>query len=271
MKIVGSAKSWVSLCVLFLLSGTTHSLLRAQTTATADGVIQKAVARAQRAEAKAGQPGFTYTKLTVTEELDPEGNIKERKERVYQVFFQDGSTELKLLSVNGRTPSEAEAKKLAVNQQQARQAAGASRSAKGDNRENFLTAEIVARFDFKLVRQAPLNGRTAYQITFQPKNPAPPARHAIERFLDRISGVVWIDAEDFEIARAEIQLGSEINLLGGVIGSLKKLAYTMTRTRVADGLWLNTSSSGDFEGRKLLEPTHIKTKSQSTNFRPMTS
>jgi len=83
--------------------------------------------------------------------------------------------------------------------------------------------------------------------------------------LNRISGTVWIDAEEFEVARAEIRLRSEVTLLGGVIGSLKKLAYTMTRTRIGDGVWFNTFSSGDFEGRKLLDSMRVKTKSQSTN------
>ena len=89
----------------------------------------------------------------------------------------------------------------------------------------------------------------------------------IDRLLNRISGTLWIDAEEFEVARAQISLGSEVDFLGGLVGSLKKLAYTMTRTRVGDGLWFNTLSSGDFEGRKLLDSMRIKTKSQSTNFR----
>ena len=64
-------------------------------------------------------------------------------------------------------------------------------------------------------------------------------------------------------------MGSEVDFLGGVVGSLKKLAYSMTRTRVGDGFWFNTLSTGDFEGRKLLDSMRIKTKSQSTNFRPL--
>jgi hypothetical protein len=50
---------------------------------------------------------------------------------------------------------------------------------------------------------------------------------------------------------------------------LRKLAYSMTRIRVADGVWLHSFSSGNFEGRKLLEPLRIKMKSECTNFRLM--
>jgi hypothetical protein len=132
-----------------------------------------------------------------------------------------------------------------------------------------LTAELIAHFDFTMAGQKPINGRPAYQIAFRPKYPEPPVRHIVDRFLNRISGTIWVDAEEYEIARAEIHLASSVEFLGGIIGSLKKLAYTMTRTRVAEGLWLNTFSSGEFEGRKLFDSMRIKTKSRSINFKPL--
>ena len=56
----------------------------------------------------------------------------------------------------------------------------------------------------------------------------------------------------------------------GLAGSLKSaFAVKVYRTAVGDGQWFNTFSSGDFEGRKLLDSMRFKTKSQSTNFRPL--
>ena len=127
----------------------------------------------------------------------------------------------------------------------------------------------MARFDFTLLDQRSLNGRTAFRVAFAPKSPEPPERRLADRLLNRITGTLWIDAQEFELAQADIRLGSEVNLLGGIAGSLRKLSYTMTRTRVADGLWLSTATNGDFEGRKLLVSKRIKTRSQSANFRPL--
>jgi hypothetical protein len=240
----------------------------AQTALSADQIIQKAVARAQNLPAKPGKGAYTYTKLTVTEEFDSAGKMKERKEKVYQVNFRSGATYAKLVEVNGHAPVPADLKKQAENESNAQQMTGA-KSNKAENRENFLTPEIVSRFDFTLVGQTNFNGRATYQVTFQPKSPAPQSHHMIDRLLDRISGTVLIDAEEFEIARAELHLGSEVNLLGGVVGSLKKLVYSMTCTRIDDGLWFKTSSFGDFEGRKLIDAMRIKTSSQAMNFRPL--
>ena len=237
---------------------------------SAGEVIGRAVSRAQQAEARAGQTAYTYTKLTFTEELDATGRVKERKEKVYQVVFQNGLTHLNLLTVNGHPPAQADLKKQLENEANARKILGKSKIARGGpNRENFLTPELVARFNFILIGEESIDGRGAYRVAFEPMRPGPPVHHIVERLLDRLSGTVWIDAEEFEIARAEINLASEIDLLGGVVGSLKKLAYTMTRTRLGEGLWFNTLSAGDFEGRRLLESLRIKTRSQSINFRPV--
>ncbi|SRR6266481_2947405 len=265
MSFVWSEKLRIGLAFV-ALTALGQSCLLAQTALSAGQIIQKAVARAQNSGARPSKGAYTYTKLTVMEEFDSSGKVKEHKEKVYQVNFRDGATYAKLVEVNGHAPGEADLKKQAENESNARQMTG---SKKGENRENFLTPEIVERFDFRLVGRTNFNGRATYQVAFQPKNPAPPSHHVVDRLLDRISGIVWIDAEEFEIARAELQLGSEVNLLGGVVGSLKKLVYTMTCTRIDDGLWFRTSSFGDFEGRKLVDAMRIKTRSQAMNFRPL--
>jgi hypothetical protein len=258
---------WCALAVWFALAAQTT--LRAGTTLTAGDVIQKAVERGQQ-DQQGAVPDFVYRKLTVTEELDNAGKVKERREKVYEISYRDGLSHATLLQVNGHLPSEADLKKQSENEMNIRQITGETKPAKGDNRENFLTPEMVAHFDFKLLGETNLNGRMTYRISFQPKTPLPPARRVMDRLLNQISGTLWIDEKEFEVARAEVALRSEVNLLGGIIGSLKKLSFTLERTRVADGVWFSTLSSGDFQGRKLLDPTHIKTKSQSLHFRRLT-
>jgi hypothetical protein len=249
------------LCLV--LGGATSS--RAQSALTADQVVQKAVVRGQQ-DQHGYVPDFKYRKFTLTEELDSTGKVKERREKVWEVYYRDGLSHATLLKVNGHLPSAADLKEQTDNQVNVAKILGETKSASGDNRENFLTAELAARFNFTLLGQTNLNGRRSYAISFAPKNPALPAHKVVERLLNQVSGTLWIDAQEFEVARAEVALHSEVNLLGGIVGSLKKLTYTLERTRVADGVWFSTLATGDFQGRKLLDPTHIKTKSQSVNF-----
>lgn len=228
--------------------------------------MAKAVARASQAKATPSTNGYTYKKVNVTEELDSRGNVKERKERVFQVNFRAGTSYVKLLEVNGHAPADADKKFQAETQSSVHQLLGQP-AGSGDNKDTFLTPELTARFDYTLIGQCTLNGRTAYQLAFRPKSPEPPVRRILDRVLNHISGNLWIDAEEWEVARIDIHLGSEVDVLGGVIGCLRKLAYSMTRVRMADGIWLHSESIGDFEGRKLLDPMRIKMKSESTNFR----
>src|SRR5207237_5837321 len=113
-----------------------------------------------------------YTKVSLTEELDASGKVKEHKEKIYQVSFQEGLTHVKLVTVNGRPPAGGDVKKQAENEMSAKQLLGESKKpGSAASRDNFLTPELVARFDFKLMDQIAINGRAAYQIAFGPENP----------------------------------------------------------------------------------------------------
>ncbi len=262
-------RSSIVLCSLTLVSALVgQSHLRAETTLTADEVVQKAVSRGQL-DQQGAVPDFIYRKTTVTDELDNSGKVKEHREKLYEISYREGLSHSTLLEVNGHAPSDSDLKKQSDNEMSMRQITGEAKRPNGDNRENFLTADLAARFDFKMVASTNINGRPAYVVSFQPKNPQLPVHRMVDRLLNQLSGTLWIDADEFEVARADVTLRSEVNLLGGLAGSLKKLSYTLERTRVADGIWFSTLSNGDFQGRKLLDATHIKTKSQSVHFHRM--
>ena len=255
----------LSLFSLVLSLGGVGFASESNTVPSADELIERAVAHNE--ETMANKSGFSYVKVSVIEELDSSGKVKERKEKVYEISCRAGKTHAKLVEVNGHAPAGGDLKEQTENETNVRQVVGESRSA--HDPESFLTRDLVGRFAFTLLGQTNLNGRTTYEIAFEPKFPQPQGRRILDRVLNRISGTLWLDAEEFEVARADIHLRSEVDLLWGVIGSLKKLAYSVTRTRVGDGIWLNSFSIGDFEGRKLLDSMRIKLKTQTSNFHPL--
>jgi len=137
---------------------------------SAGSVIQKAVERASNHPQDAGA-SYTYTKVNVTEQYDTKGKVKERKARTFQVYFRAGTSYVKLLEVDGHAPAQADVQFQAETQSSIHQFFGQPSSG-GDNRESFLTPELAARFDYKLLSQCSFNGRQTYQIHFQPKNTA---------------------------------------------------------------------------------------------------
>src|SRR5216684_4151526 len=194
---------------------------RAETALAADDIVRRAVERAESPPSSVARPDYTYTKHTVTDELDAKGHVKGRKEKLYVVLVESGLSYLKLLQVNGQQLSGEQLRKQQEREAAERQKLTDSQPGKkGDNRENFLTAELVERYRFTLLDEQPVNGRRAYRLAFEPKSGLA-VRRLTDRFLNQIAGTVWIDAEEFEIARAKIHLKSEVALWGGMIGTLK--------------------------------------------------
>ncbi len=230
---------------------------------SAEEIVRQAVARNQ----KMGSPQtrYFYDKTTVNEEVDDKGRIKERKEKLYQAKVESGWTHLKLVKVDGRQLSAGELRRQDDRETENRQQFFASKDG-GDNRENFLTPEITAKYTYRLVESQVVRGRPAYVIAFQPRTGLP-VRKIADRLLNSVSGQVWIDQTDFEIARAEVHLRNELTLWGGVVGVLRKLDFALERSRLEDGSWFAVASQGDFQGRKLWDSTHVKTRSECNNFR----
>jgi hypothetical protein len=247
-----------------LFSGTA---VRAEALLPADEVVRRAVERAESPDTRFARPDYEYRKHTITEELDKKGHLKEHKEKLYHVLVEAGLSSPRLLQVNGQNLSAEDLKK-----QQERDAAeraklvDAKPGKKGENRENFLTADLVDKFKFTLVEQKLINNRLTYVLTFEPKSADLPVKKITDRLVNHVAGTVWIDAQEFEIAKADIHLKCEISMWGGIIGTLRRCDFTLLRTRLPDGIWFNSFSHGIFEGRKLLEPLLIKTMSESSGF-----
>lgn len=215
-------------------------------------------------EPRATNTAYSFQKETLTEELDSKGRVKNRKQKLWEVSFANGHASGRLLEVNGKPASASEVKKNAENEKNAREVFSSFKAGAG-GQQTFLSQDMVSRFNFRLLGQEPADGRMAYELSFEPK-PRLQAHGMGDRLLNNVAGTLWIDTEEFELLKAQINLRSEVDFWGGLLGTLRKLAYTTHRTRVASGLWLNTSSTGEFEGRKLVESMHVRTTSKTVNF-----
>src|SRR6185295_7179686 len=96
----------------------------------------------------------------LTEELDANGNVKGRKERLYEAVFDSGLTYLRLVKVNGKALPAGELRKQEERELKDRETLAQRKTAQGgDDRENFLTAELIAKYKFDIVDRKPVNGR----------------------------------------------------------------------------------------------------------------
>ncbi len=264
--------NWLGWCgwLLIAVTGVCAASNDDSPTFSADEIVARALEKARQAESSSERNRYGYTQITMVEEMDGRGQIVDHKEKVYAVTLNEGWTRLRLVRINGEDLPPAELRREDERETRLRQRLTMAASNKGsDRRDNFFAPDIVDKFQFRLQGREEINGRPAFVLDFQPKNPASAVRLITDRLVNQLTGTVWIDAEDFEVARIEIHMQGEINLWAGLLASLKKMAFTLDRVRVADGIWFNREASGSFDGRKLLLPMHYRIQVKASDFHPV--
>jgi len=116
-------------------------------------------------------------------------------------------------------------------------------------RNQLINPDMTNRFDFKLVGQEVLDGRNMYVIDFAPLNKALPENQILDRVINKAAGRVWIDTNDFAIAKAYLHLTKPVEAGFGVVGALWKGSYFLDRARTEDGYWFTRNTSWHAEGR----------------------
>lgn len=232
---------------------------------TADEIMRKTVAKADSASNANPRINYLYNKTSVTEKLDAKGKVAERREKLIRIKSGKGS--VVQIKINGKPlPGEELAREQAEVQAEDQRMNDSRVARRSDNWERLLTTELISRYKFTLVRQEPFNGRMAHMLTFKPAGGELPVREISDRFINNLCGTIWVDAEDFEIAKADLWLRSEVTLWGGLLGALRKFDYKVERIRLDDGVWFNRHARGEFAGRKFVDRVFMRTRVQCGDF-----
>ncbi len=260
-----------SLC--FWLTAGTFALFAAETNAVPDPltlapvIVRRALEKAAAMDKSEERSRYLFHLDTTVEDLDARGKVKHRREKEYEAKINGGWTALRLLRINGEDLTPAQMRKEEEKDLRFRQQATQSSSPLGsDRRENFFTPELIHHFRFRLKGHETIEGRPAFVLEFFPRDSAAPVKNAPDRLLNQVSGTMWIDEEEFEVAKAEFKLNGEVNLWGGILASLKKMDAKLVRQRLAPGIWFNLSFDAFLEGRKLADPFHLRVHSASSQF-----
>ena len=223
---------------------------------TADEIVSKAVSQVH-ASASSPLPTYSFTAVTTREERNAEGEVKERKHEQDEILFERGA--YKKLNCNGReSVSSPEADLLRLNK---------SNSNKRSDYLNLLTPELVGKFVYTFVQRTNINGRTAFELAFRPRAVSKPAKDFRDRLLNNAVGKLWVDSEEFELVKAQINIDSEVPVGSGIFGALKKAAFTLERVRLETGVWFERTFRTDYEARKFAEVKRVVTLGEFRDFR----
>ena len=205
---------------------------------------------------------------TTTEEMGSDGKVKERKTREFEVELLGAKQKLHLLRIDGRLPNDRESRRETTKEAEMKKKYGERQDKARPQGPDFIDERIVHRYHFATNGVELVNGRPAYLLRFSPK-PGLEVKEVADRALNRLTGRLWIDAEEFELVKLDAHLEQPLSFVGGIVATVERMEFDLERERHADGFWFNTHFSSLAIGRKLFTGFHVRTQIDQNHFRAL--
>ena len=236
---------------------------------SASNVLQRVIERAAQVSRGEKNQKYSYSKRSLTEELNSRGEPTHSTEKLYRVELIRGWPFERLVQVQGQELSEEEIEKENQREEKFRnRIAGKDMKQRRDKREAWITPELLARYHFSVISNDVCENRKALVLAFKPK-PSNPEKTVEDKIFNRFAGLLWIDNEDAEIAKLDVYLTEDLSLgWVGMLGSLKECHLTLQRQRMPEGTWVNAKHTLFIIGRKLLSTMRIRSSEESSGFHP---
>jgi hypothetical protein len=193
------------------------------------------------------QRDYTYIERDVDHKLDGNGQTKSTEIKTYDVMEIDGEQVQKLIAkddkpLDAKNAAKEDAKiqkiidKRKNESEEARQKREAKEEKDREDGRKFVR-EVADAYNFTLVGSEKLEGRDDWVIDAEPRPGFVP--HMKEaKFLSKFHGRVWIDKDELQLAKMDIQALDTVSI-GWVLARLHKGTEVMyEQTRVNDEVWL---------------------------------
>jgi hypothetical protein len=210
---------------------------------------------------------YSFNQKIISRELGKDGVLRETGSQIRQLSFYKGFRIGRLIEKNGKPLSEKEQKnedeevqkrvaeiEKRIAKKEARAAAQSSNAEPDEENRRVSIAELLRASLLKNPRRERFRGRDVVVFDFEP-NPNFDYKNAKSflKFFGKTAGVMWIDAEDRQVARIEAVLADSFNIGGGVLAKLRKGAsFTLEQERVGDEIWLPSLADINLSVRVLL-------------------
>jgi len=222
------------------------ALLAAQNAPDARAIVRRSLELDRKNQAVARN--YTFLERDETRMLDRSGRQKKPAEiRTYDVTLLEGSPYRRLVARNDRPLAPQEERK---EQEKLRRSIAERRKETPEERQRRIAEwerkqqhqrapfqEIPDAFDLRLAGEETLDGRPVYVIAATPK-PGYKPKLAAAAYFPKIKGKLWIDKQDNQWVKGQIETLDTISFGGIVVRLAKGSHVTFEQTRVNDEVWL---------------------------------
>lgn len=190
---------------------------------------------------------YTYIERDEQHKLDGKGKEKSTEAKTYEVMELYGEQVQRLiekddkpLSGNDKAKEEEKIQKIVDKRKNESEEERKKREEKREkDREDGrkFVREVADAYNFKLVGTELLGGREAWVIDGEPR-PGYEPHMKDAKFLPKFHGRVWIDKDDLQLAKMDVEAIDTISL-GWVLARIHKgTRVVLEQTRVNDEVWL---------------------------------
>jgi hypothetical protein len=216
----------------------------------------------------------TRNKLT----LDEDSEVKDSESLTFEVIPLEDGDYRRLIKRNGQPLSDGDARKeeqkleasikKRVNLSESQQAKLAAKRAERRRREEQLWNEVPKAFDFMPAGRETQHGRTVLIFDALPRPEYSPSDGEL-KILKKIKGRLWIDEEDSQISRADIQFVEDIKFGLGFLAKVNKGgSLKIWQKKVNSEVWFPYHSEVLVNGKiALFKGFNLKFVSDFRNYR----
>ncbi len=190
---------------------------------------------------------YTFLQRVEFRRLDSQGRVKSAEAKTYNVTLQDGTPYQQLVQrddrplppIEERKERESLAKSLAERQQETT-VERASRLSAYEERPDWQREawrELPDAFEFRLVGDGSLEGRSVFIIEAMPRHGYQP-RSRTARLFRSLKGKFWVDQQDRQIVKVELEVIDTISVGLFLMRVARGSRATLEFTCVNDGVWL---------------------------------
>ena len=208
-------------------------------------IVRRAVAAEDRNWKIARNYGFS--ERVDARRLDAEGGVKSKDVKLYDVTLQDGSPYRRLTGRDDRAlppgDEKKEQDKLARSLAERRKESApqrARRLAEYEGRPDWQREawnELPEAFDFRLTGEEGGSARPVYVLEATPRQGYRPQSRTAGALL-HLRGKLWIDKQDYHLAKAEVEVIDIISVGLFLVRLAKGSRAVFEQTRVNDEVWL---------------------------------
>jgi len=192
------------------------------------------------------------------DKTDSDGNVKSRTVKDYDVFYIGEEEVLHLLAKDGKPLEGGEKEKEddrfnkkydELKKKQAELAADPKKQAKKEEQDEAQLSDFLRAETFTNPRRVMFRGQEVIAFDFA-GNPDYKPKKEIDRIIQKLVGVMWVDEQAREIARLEAHFAESAKVGAGLLASVHKGSnFVFEQEKINDEVWLPSYAEVHFSAR----------------------